>query len=223
MDKAMLGFAMLLEAGSSAVPDPDSQPLDNEFTKSAALSTLSIGWALKTSSTRRSRFSTQQKEYLTQLVFKIGESTGRKADPTNVAKAMGSARNDAGERLFSRDDFLTSQQIANFFSRLAAKKRLDTSEEADFEEDESMAAKEALQAMRSQVVDEVALQHPTVFERHNICDLSSRQKRGKFSVKMLLEICKHFDLDTSKVTPRYKKPYIELLDSMVMICLYHSC
>ena len=79
-----------------------------------------MGWALRSSEIRRKRFTASQKEYLTTK-FTIGETTGCKADPVVVARDMMNARGSDGERLFSSDEFLTSQQITSFFSRLAAK------------------------------------------------------------------------------------------------------
>jgi len=84
-------------------------------------STLPMGWALRSSQNRRTRFNVKQKEYLSTK-FNIGETTGRKADPVVVAKEMMHARGNDGERLFSSDEFLTSQQISSLFSRLATKK-----------------------------------------------------------------------------------------------------
>lgn len=43
-----------------------------------------MGWALKSSGTRRTRFTQSQKLYLTAK-FRLGEQTGNKADPAAVA------------------------------------------------------------------------------------------------------------------------------------------
>ena len=55
---------------------------------------------------------------------------------------MIAARDSEGNRLFTSAEFLTSQQVASFFSRLAAKRRLPdvtsgSDEEADDAETES--------------------------------------------------------------------------------------
>ena len=70
---------------------------------------------------RSTRFSTKQKEYLIAK-FQIGEQTGQKVDPTSVSRVMRTAKDSNGERLFDSTEFLTSQQIASFFSRLASKR-----------------------------------------------------------------------------------------------------
>ena len=57
-----------------------------------ALDPLPKGWALKSSTLQRKRFSENQKLYLSKL-FDVGEQTGRKVDANNVSKVMRKARN----------------------------------------------------------------------------------------------------------------------------------
>ena len=96
---------------------------------------LPMGWALKCSRARGARFSTKQKEYLSAK-FQIGERTGLKADPASVATAMRKAKDVNGERLFESTEFLTAQQVASFFPRLAAKKTTDEDTEDDDEDED---------------------------------------------------------------------------------------
>ena len=44
--------------------------------------TLSMGWALKSPPSRRTKFTDKQKQYL-NVKFQIGERTGKKAEPTD--------------------------------------------------------------------------------------------------------------------------------------------
>ena len=72
------------------------------------------------------------------------------------------ARDSKGNRLFISAEFFTSQQVASFFSRLAAKQRLPdvisgSDEEADDAERES-----ALQELSNAVMREVSLEYPIV-------------------------------------------------------------
>lgn len=87
-------------------------------------SSLPMGWALKCPRTRSTRFSTKQKEYLTAK-FQIGERSGQKADPATVSKAMRIAKDANREWLFDSTEFLTTRQIASFFSRLAVKRSIE--------------------------------------------------------------------------------------------------
>ena len=75
---------------------------------------LQMGWALKSSSTQRTRLTESQKQYLTD-VFQTGEQTGRKADSNNASKLMRKVRNADGSFTFDASSYLTSQQVASFF------------------------------------------------------------------------------------------------------------
>ena len=81
-------------------------------------------WALKSPPSRRTKFTDKQKQYL-NVRFQIGERTGKKAEPSSVSKARRTAKDSKGERLFGYGYFLTNQQISSYFSRLAAKWRVE--------------------------------------------------------------------------------------------------
>ncbi len=63
--------------------------------------------------------------------FNTGETTGFKANPAHAAKAMMTTKNDNGDRMFTSEEFLTTQQVSSFFSRLASKKRLPNVQDDD--------------------------------------------------------------------------------------------
>ena len=66
------------------------------------------------------------------------------------------------------------------------------------------------------VVEEVAQRHPVLYDRYNLCELSSQGKlKIKFSVKMLQAICDSFELTASG---KQKKPYVEAIDAMLQHC-----
>ncbi|KAK6173861.1 hypothetical protein SNE40_017244 [Patella caerulea] len=71
------------------------------------------GWALKESRTRR-RFSEPVKNFLLDE-FMRGVETGKKEVPANVAKKL--------KTRFAKEEWLTAQQIASYFSRLAAQQK----------------------------------------------------------------------------------------------------
>ena len=116
-DKAMIEYAINLECGASKCPTvlERSRP-----SLSTIPTTVPMQWALKSSQSRRRKFTENQKQYL-NAKFQIEERTGKKANPTEVSKATRTEKDNNGESLFSYGDFLTSQQISNYFSRLAAK------------------------------------------------------------------------------------------------------
>ena len=61
-----------------------------------AVKSLPLGWALK-GSKKAARFTNDQRKYLEDKL-RIGQETGRKADPEHVAQEMRYARNERGER-----------------------------------------------------------------------------------------------------------------------------
>ena len=81
-------------------------------------------------------------------------TTGHKADPASVARSMMYAKDANGLRLFSSEEFLTSKQIAGFFSRLAAKKTLIDDE--DFEEIEAATCEADMVEIVGEVYKELA-------------------------------------------------------------------
>ena len=90
---------------------------------------LSQGWAIRQTK-KATRFNENQRSYLDEK-FLIGQSTGIKADPWQVARDLRNARTESGKRRFSIDEFLTPQQIKSYFSIKTAKtKQVVADEEA---------------------------------------------------------------------------------------------
>ena len=75
-----------------------------------------IGWALKVKK-KKTVFSEKQKNYMKEQ-FQIGKKTGSKIDAITAAEQMRGL-----DRGFSKEEFLTAQQIGSFFSRLAQQER----------------------------------------------------------------------------------------------------
>ena len=109
----------------------------------AVQTSLLMSWALKSSQGRRTkRFKDKQKNCLFTK-FSIGEATGQKADAALAAKAMMAARNVDGERLFTSSEFLTIQQVASYFSRVASKRALNDHEREEEDSDMDINQREA--------------------------------------------------------------------------------
>ena len=163
-----------------------------------------MGWALKSSHFRRTRFTEKRKDYLTSK-FRIGETTGQKADAPSVAKSMMTARDSNGNRLFTSSEFLTGQQVSSFFSRLASKRTLENDEmtESDIEENQNVEDEEAFSELRSKIPPEVALTHPICYDSYGICEL--------IAIQMLQSICEHFDIPITDIKKKRKAPYVERL------------
>ena len=99
-----------------------------------------MGWALKSSHVKRTRFTEKQRDYLSSK-FRIGQTTGQKADAASVSKSMMAARDSNGQRLSTSVEFLTSQQVSSFFSRLSSQRKLGDGEMTDSDIQENQNAK----------------------------------------------------------------------------------
>ena len=217
-DRAIVGYSERLDVQTGSVPNI---PTELSKLRSVENLLLPMGWALRSSQLKRTRFTANQKDYLTKK-FDLGEISGRKSDPESVARAMMAARDIEGNRLFTSAEFLTSQQVASFFSRLAAKRRLpDVTSGSDGEADDA-ETESALQELSNAVMREVSLEHPIVYDCYNICDLISSSKLSSFSVQMLKEFCNFFEIDTSHVKVKRKKPYLDLLVAFGKNCSCHK-
>ena len=225
LDKAILSYATKLEHGSDAIagaPSEDSRILHAK----AYVSSLPMGWALKSSGSKRKRFTIEQRRYLTN-VFLLGEETGIKADPNNVSLAMRKARNVDGSTLFETTDYLTPRQISSFFSRLAKKKTLSADkclhtvleeEEEDDDDTETEDIEKEIEDLAGEVMEELAFRHPIMFDTYNICDMATNNKLQKFSIQMLQDICKFHELNVTAITCKRKQPYVDLLNGLVEQC-----
>ena len=118
IDRAKKGYARRLEMQYGVVPSKTSACvlLEEENDKVSEK-----GWALAQQKSK-SKFSDRQKAYLTKK-FEEGEKSGKKLKADEVAEDMRRVRDEMGRRVFTIEEFLTSKQVASFFSRLAAKKR----------------------------------------------------------------------------------------------------
>ena len=105
---------------------------------------------------------------------------------------------------------------------MAAKKSIQdplTSHDDDDDDDlvSAMAEKEFDQ-VRQEIMDEIAIQHPIIYGSYKICQMTLMSKLSNFSIAMLQDICKQFEINTSSIKQRRKKPYIDLLQELVRSC-----
>ena len=211
LDKAPQKYAEQLEGQAMVVP-----VVSSVITLAGHTHIQPMGWALKPRATRRTRFTANQKSYLTTK-FKLGEQTGSKADPAAVARSMMCAKDATGDRLFSSDEFLTATQIAGFFSCLASKKTLKN----DDQEGVEVAAHEAcLESTVKEAASEIAPEHPIVYDAYNLCKMVPQKKLNEFSITVSKDICTSFGIDTAGIAVRHKKPYI---DKIQLLCQECAC
>ena len=87
-------------------------------TVSADNPSLEKGWATKKSK-KSIRFSERVRSYLQETFFQ-GEETGVKANPADIACKMRSQRSSNGDKLFLKEEWLSTHQVARYFSMLSA-------------------------------------------------------------------------------------------------------
>ena len=126
---------------------------------------------------------------------------------------MRKARKVDGSFLFDTSEYLTAKQITSFFSRLARKRRAAQVGESkvEGEELEAQVEEEGIENLVKNIINEIGVIHHIMFDTYDFCDLATTSKLSKFSISMLQEICTFYDLDTSFIKAKRKKPYIEVL------------
>ena len=134
-DKAKLLYKEKLEAGTRSIPVVRSHERVQSQLVIEKEQDLTRGWALQKRKPTR-RFNETPKQFLNEH-FNKGQVTGKKSDPSTVAKEMRFKKNQHGQRMFTATEFLTPQQIASYFSRLASKsKGLVSTTSEDIQEEE---------------------------------------------------------------------------------------
>ncbi|KXJ23561.1 hypothetical protein AC249_AIPGENE12379 [Exaiptasia diaphana] len=205
LDQAKVMYAEKLSEGSSAQPSLPS------VSSAQATLLLSQGWALKQTK-KAVRFSEKQTSYLDEK-FLIGQSTGIKADPSQVACDFRNARTESGQRRFTIDEFLTPQQIKSYFSRKAAKnKQVDRSTEQAQKDHQSYAL------ARDTIIQECQIQHPIMCDTYDLCHLHSKGKLEGFKVDLLRHFCIFFNMDVDGLSHHRKAPYVSILKELVLSC-----
>ena len=212
LDRAAVGYAQRLEGQCEAVLE-----LDAVAKSPSSHDMLPKGWALRSSASRRCRFTYKQKNYLTEK-FQLGERSGRKSDPASVARSMMSAMDSQGKRLFSSEEFLTASQVAGFFSRLAAKKSLLSDD--DLEEEIEGATQEAtIEELTSEVSSELLPGHPIMWDKYDLCEMTSggNLNTTKLSIAKLRGICSGLDIAVDASIKR-KQPYADKIEVYCQKC-----
>lgn len=176
---------------------------------------LPLGWALQKSRRGATRFSAKVKEYLTTK-FDVGEKTGNKADPTQVASDMRNAKDENNSRLFRREEWLTKSQVRGFFSRLVAARRRRGNEDIDTNDAYAEEEEEEREKLLADIASELSPQHPICYDTYDLCEYVKENKLNKFNVTMLKTILLNFDV-TINARDR-KKDLLQKLSCFVGEC-----
>lgn len=210
-DKAKLLYVQKLAEGTSLQPQLHSTSTDSQGTTS-----LCQGWALRQVK-KSGRFNDNQRSYLDEK-FLIGQTTGIKRDPSQVARDLRHARTDSGERRFTIEEFLTQQQIKSYFSRKASKsKQVESSHQ---EETDALSEEDhlAYTSARDDIIKEIELNHPIIYDTYDICKMHAEKKLEKLSVALLRLICAYFNMEVEDLPRRRKAPYLSFINELVQSC-----
>ena len=204
----------------STVNQVKKSPSADSSTATASKSTgsrceLPLGWALQSPRRGATRFSSKVREYLTAK-FDIGEKTGDKADPTQVALDMRNAKDDNSSRLFRREEWLTKNQVKGFFSRLAAAQRRRGNEDIDLNDAYAEEEEEEREKLLADIASELSPQHPVCYDTTDLCKCVKEDKLQKFNVTMLKTILLHFDVAFN--SKDRKKDLVQKLSCFVQEC-----
>ena len=138
------------------------------------------------------------------------------------------AKDVNGERLFTSSEFLTSQQVASYFSRLASKRTLKDQEREEEDSDVEIDQREAAEneddfsGLRSDIPEQLAISHPIYYDYYNLCELIKNAKISNFAIPVLQDICRHFDIPVADITKRRKAPYVDRIVAYCKDCPYHN-
>ena len=152
-------------------------------------SNLSEGWALHKPKGGALRFSEKVRQYLTSK-FEICEQSGRKEDLRQVSQDMSKVKRENGERLFSREEWLTKAQIQGFFFCLSSSRwrRAGSSPNTavDDKSNEELIDEEEVNQMTTveSVVTEIGLTHPIAYDIYDLCDYVKEEKLNYFTVSL---------------------------------------
>ena len=192
---------------------------NSEETADASPSDLSQGWALSKPRIA-TRFTPNVKAYL-NAKFELGEKTGLKADPNQVSADMRNARDEENNRRFSREEWLTKNQIKSYFSRMASARRKgqetdDVDDQAELEDIPGEEEENSRQQVISNIIEEIGLRHPIFYDVYDLCEYQKGSKLSNFNVVMLKAILKNFDI--SFKSKDRKKDLVEHLAAFVQKC-----
>ena len=177
-------------------------------------SELCEGWALPISS-GNVRFAEHVKSYLTTK-FDLGITAGNKLTPKEVAQDMRRARNEEGERLFSREEWLKESQIKGFFSRLTSSRKRSTPLETETESDDEWEEFESELELLNSIHERIGLKHPIIYDTFNLCEYAAKGRLAKLNNTILKEILDHYEIIyTSK---ERKQDFVTKIEEMVKEC-----
>ena len=211
LDLAKLDYKSRLEEGTTSQVISFASFRDTREATSGEVE-VKEGWALKPSK-KAYRFNQNQRDYL-NAKFTIGQTSGRKLDGDIVSREMRRAQGPDGVRLFKVSEFLTPQQCTSYFSRLAAKVRRQTSDDAEIQ----AVVEEENFTMARETILSITLQHPITYDQYDLCAMAKGGSLERLKLGMLQNICQQLELEVPPKPVRRKALYVDLLKKAVINC-----
>ena len=121
---------------------------------------------------------------------------------------MRNTRDTDGTRIFNRVEWLSKLQIQGFFLRLSQRKQSDGKEtSSDDAQPEELAEEyssltdltdeQMLEKASVAVQFEIGVKHTVMYDVYNLCEMAFENKLSFLKVKMLKEMCKHFEIPSN--------------------------
>lgn len=183
------------------------------------------GWALKATKKSR-RFQESVKNFLTDK-FNKGVETGQKSDPVQVAREMRHLTDEAGNLIFSSEEWKTSRQISSFFARLSARQRqqqlgssVTTGEQIEGSDIDMWDNETGRLEIRDLVFGQLDVTHPIMYQQYDLCEISKQRGKLKtmFKIKDLSEICNEHGIEPLGPNSR-KDSFVKPLQSFIKQCV----
>ena len=114
-----------------------------------------------------------------------------------MAADMRTARNPDSSRMFERKHWLTRGQVQGFFSRLPASRRSKAHREALNEDVQAEQEEQERRAVLEEVATHLGPKHAICCDSYCLYDLSLDEKLEKFSLAMLKDMLKYFEIPFS--------------------------
>ena len=109
------------------------------------------------------------------------------------AKKMRRTQGSNGEHLFTVSEFLTAQQVASFFSRMAAKVKQQITPEETLSDQDILAMKDEQNfcSAKEFVMAALYLQHSISYDQYEICSMVKDKTLGKLKLGVLKLMCEN--------------------------------
>ena len=155
--------------------------------------------------------------------FNQGAAVGQKADPVQVAREMKCVRDGSGKLHFKPEEWRTSQQIKNFFSRMSALQRQrlpDENQEEEFAHEDlgALQSEDSTQAIRQEErKDMESPEHLIQVGAENLCALLHAGKLSFLRLAQLRETCTALQRQTAG-SYSTKRTYTKPLNACAKSC-----